>query len=358
MAVWNWSVDTEDWKAGTSTASSWVERISPAPSPAAARPHPVVLMHNPPAGIPATVTALPRIIDYYRANGYRFVDLAGGTALRASTPAAARTATGLHLLVRNSAGNVQERTLSGSTWSGWSSLGGSVINGPAAAATARPGSRPSRSAATTRPIVRPSPTAAASAGGAASAGRRRRGPASRSAQAGWRTSCSAAGTGRATSASGRPPAGGLGTARRPAGAAGPGRRRNQWRRDHRGRRRRQPRDVRQDPVGRRGLVGLASGRGGDQLGRRAVDHRGRDPGRRCRPWRGRPERLRLRRRRGCGTSWTNWTTIGGLLSSGPAATVNGSALEIFVVGTDNRLYRKSATNGTLVTAWTGWQLLP
>ena len=58
------------------------------------------------------------------------------------------------------------------------------------------------------------------------------------------------------------------------------------------------------------------------------------------------------------TSWTNWTTIGGLLSSGPAATVNGSALEIFVVGTDNRLYRKSATNGTLVTAWTGWQLLP
>ena len=86
MAVWNWSVDTEDWKAGTSTASSWVERIVSLAVAGGSQQHPVVLMHNPPAGIPATVSALPRIIDYYRSHGYRFVDLLGGTGRRARRP--------------------------------------------------------------------------------------------------------------------------------------------------------------------------------------------------------------------------------------------------------------------------------
>ncbi|HYX59792.1 MAG TPA: hypothetical protein VE888_12380 [Streptosporangiaceae bacterium] len=35
--------------------------------------HPVVLMHNQPAGNPATVSALPVIIRFFRAHGYRFV---------------------------------------------------------------------------------------------------------------------------------------------------------------------------------------------------------------------------------------------------------------------------------------------
>lgn len=58
------------------------------------------------------------------------------------------------------------------------------------------------------------------------------------------------------------------------------------------------------------------------------------------------------------TSWSGWTGIGGLLASGPAATVNRSALDVLVVGVDNRLYRDSATNGAQVTGWTGWRVLP
>jgi Predicted xylanase/chitin deacetylase len=37
--------------------------------------HPVVLMHNQPAGNPATVAALPVIIRFFRSHGYRFVRL-------------------------------------------------------------------------------------------------------------------------------------------------------------------------------------------------------------------------------------------------------------------------------------------
>ncbi|HYB15970.1 MAG TPA: hypothetical protein VEF71_10930 [Streptosporangiaceae bacterium] len=43
--------------------------------------HPVVLMHNQPAGNPAAVLALPTIINFYRGRGYTFVDLLGRTGL-------------------------------------------------------------------------------------------------------------------------------------------------------------------------------------------------------------------------------------------------------------------------------------
>ena len=39
--------------------------------------HPVVLMHNQPAGNPATVAALPVIIRFFRSHGYGFVRLPG-----------------------------------------------------------------------------------------------------------------------------------------------------------------------------------------------------------------------------------------------------------------------------------------
>lgn len=84
MSVCNWSVDTEDWKAGTSTSSYWVDRIYSRAVAGGSQTHPVILMHNPPNGIPATVLALPRIIAYYRAHGYQFVDLLGGTGRRRS----------------------------------------------------------------------------------------------------------------------------------------------------------------------------------------------------------------------------------------------------------------------------------
>ena len=37
--------------------------------------HPIVLMHNQPIGNPATVSALPAIIQFFRSHGYRFVAL-------------------------------------------------------------------------------------------------------------------------------------------------------------------------------------------------------------------------------------------------------------------------------------------
>ena len=37
--------------------------------------HPILLMHDARPGNPATVAALPAIIQFYRANGYHFVAL-------------------------------------------------------------------------------------------------------------------------------------------------------------------------------------------------------------------------------------------------------------------------------------------
>ena len=356
MAVWNWSVDTEDWKAGTSTASSWVERIYSRAIAGGSQAHPVVLMHNPPAGIPATVTALPRIIDYYRANGYRFVDLAGGTALRASTPAAARTAGGLHLLVRNSGGNVQERTLSGSTWSGWSSLGGSVINGPAAAATSSTGLAAvaiggdnatyrqtvsdggSRSgwgslggAATTRPGIAVGP------GGVENVvlrGGNGQGYLGQRTAAGW---------------GGWVPLGGLLAPLAPSVAvtnggvitvAGVGANHGMY-------------------VKTRSAAGVWSGwrlLGGSVNSDVALSPTA-DGTRVVAVVRGggngffsvfNPD----------GTGWSGWQSLGGSLGSGPTVTVNGSALEVFVLGGDGRYYQRTATNGTAVTGWGGWRALP
>ncbi|HEY6797115.1 MAG TPA: polysaccharide deacetylase family protein [Kineosporiaceae bacterium] len=79
LAVWTWSVDTEDWKA-TSASSAWVNRIVSLGTAAGNLQHPVVLMHNAPGGNPATVSALPAIISYYHSHGFTFVDLSGGTA--------------------------------------------------------------------------------------------------------------------------------------------------------------------------------------------------------------------------------------------------------------------------------------
>ena len=81
MTVWTWSADTEDWKANGSSSAYWVNRIiSLAESEGGALRHPVVLMHNQPAGNPATVLALRTIIQYFGSHGYTFVDLLGRTS--------------------------------------------------------------------------------------------------------------------------------------------------------------------------------------------------------------------------------------------------------------------------------------
>jgi peptidoglycan/xylan/chitin deacetylase (PgdA/CDA1 family) len=57
-------------------AAYWVNRIIRlAEREGGALRHPVVLMHNQPIGNPATVAALPVIIRFFRAHGYRFVKL-------------------------------------------------------------------------------------------------------------------------------------------------------------------------------------------------------------------------------------------------------------------------------------------
>ena len=93
MTVWNWSVDTEDWKAAGSGSADWVNRIVSLAQAGSSQTHPVILMHNQPGGNPATVSALPTIIQYYRNLGYGFVSLipsaiqaryAGDPAVRAA----------------------------------------------------------------------------------------------------------------------------------------------------------------------------------------------------------------------------------------------------------------------------------
>jgi peptidoglycan/xylan/chitin deacetylase (PgdA/CDA1 family) len=80
MAVWLWSVDTEDWKADGSSAAYWVSRIVRlAEQEGDALANPVVLMHNSPAGNPATALALPRTIAFFRHHHYRFVNLLGAS---------------------------------------------------------------------------------------------------------------------------------------------------------------------------------------------------------------------------------------------------------------------------------------
>jgi len=75
LAVWLWSVDTEDWKAEGSASGYWVDRIISRAEAGVGQEHPVILMHNPQGGEPATVRALPAIITFYQSRHYRFVNL-------------------------------------------------------------------------------------------------------------------------------------------------------------------------------------------------------------------------------------------------------------------------------------------
>ena len=76
MGVWLWSVDTQDWMAEGSGTAYWVHLIiRPAEAGGGALRHQIVLMHNQPTGNPATVSALPAIIWFFRSRGYRFVAL-------------------------------------------------------------------------------------------------------------------------------------------------------------------------------------------------------------------------------------------------------------------------------------------
>jgi peptidoglycan/xylan/chitin deacetylase (PgdA/CDA1 family) len=75
MGVWLWSTDTMDWMADGSDSAYWVQRIIALAEQGGALSHPIVLMHNERKGNPATVKALPAIIEFFRSHGYRFITL-------------------------------------------------------------------------------------------------------------------------------------------------------------------------------------------------------------------------------------------------------------------------------------------
>ena len=75
MSVWLWSVDTLDWTADGSGSPYWVQRIIRLAEQGGALLHPILLMHDARPGDPATVAALPAIIQFFRSHGYRFVAL-------------------------------------------------------------------------------------------------------------------------------------------------------------------------------------------------------------------------------------------------------------------------------------------
>jgi peptidoglycan/xylan/chitin deacetylase (PgdA/CDA1 family) len=90
-----WSIDTSDWKQPGFVSQPEVDAIVAAATATGGQQHPVVLMHaakashEPDSQVSPfrgnTVAALPAIIAWYRANGYQFVDLAGGSGLRGRT---------------------------------------------------------------------------------------------------------------------------------------------------------------------------------------------------------------------------------------------------------------------------------
>ncbi|SFH27056.1 Peptidoglycan/xylan/chitin deacetylase, PgdA/CDA1 family [Actinopolymorpha cephalotaxi] len=92
MSTVRWSVDARDWSQPGYADPDAVTRIvdrATSPDPDHRR-HPIVLMHAAKASHEDeakvssyrgnTVAALPRIVDWYTARGYRFVDLLGRTA--------------------------------------------------------------------------------------------------------------------------------------------------------------------------------------------------------------------------------------------------------------------------------------
>ncbi|QNN53535.1 polysaccharide deacetylase family protein [Nocardioides mesophilus] len=94
-AVVMWSIDSEDWKQPGRTTAAATQRIVGRATAGGAQTHPLVLFHDGKASHELesqvssnrsnTVAALPRVIAYYRAHGYRFVDLAGGSGLPPET---------------------------------------------------------------------------------------------------------------------------------------------------------------------------------------------------------------------------------------------------------------------------------
>jgi peptidoglycan/xylan/chitin deacetylase (PgdA/CDA1 family) len=355
MAVWNWSVDTEDWKAGSSTSASWVERIISRAEAGGSQQHPVVLMHNFPAGLPATLAALPTIIAYYRARGYTFIDLFGGAGYGTPGPAVATTAGGVHVVVRGSNGGLDERTRSGGSWSGWSALGGVLIGGPAAAAAGGTTTAVFVEGADNRVWEKTITDAGGVSAWAELGGSATSKPAAVVAPSGVLSVVirgADAGGWLRENTGGRwgawQPLGGV-LATAPAAAvtvdggltvAAVGTDKALWVRHRTGMTwsawRRVGGAVSADPA-------LSTTVGG---GRLVAVVRGADRG----GW--------VNVADASATSWSGWRRIGGVLASTPAVAVDGATLRVVAYGTDGRVWEDVAGTGSTAAGWSGWHPLP
>jgi peptidoglycan/xylan/chitin deacetylase (PgdA/CDA1 family) len=81
MSAALWSIDPRDWEQPDYYSQASVDAIVRASTSTGSLTHPILLLHAGPLFRANTVAALPRIIAWYRANGYRFVDLDGGSGL-------------------------------------------------------------------------------------------------------------------------------------------------------------------------------------------------------------------------------------------------------------------------------------
>ena len=76
MTVWLWSVDPEDWKYSGAYSRYGIDRIVNLTETEGIKlNHPVIILHNARIGNSNTVAALPRIIEFFQANGYKFVSI-------------------------------------------------------------------------------------------------------------------------------------------------------------------------------------------------------------------------------------------------------------------------------------------
>ncbi len=82
-----WSTDSQDWRQPPKTTAAATQSILAKATNVAGNNHPIVLMHStkashePESKVSSyrgnTIAALPKVIDWYRSHGYRFVTMDG-----------------------------------------------------------------------------------------------------------------------------------------------------------------------------------------------------------------------------------------------------------------------------------------
>ena len=89
VGMWMWNVGTGDFLAQGSDSPYWIRHIwTSALGPGLGLTHPTVLLHDQHHPMPATVDALPIIIQGFLSHGYTFVDLLGRSGEPDSCPGA------------------------------------------------------------------------------------------------------------------------------------------------------------------------------------------------------------------------------------------------------------------------------